>query len=967
MQLDTDTGKTYGAHGASCSCPACLGLQCLQRPRYFSGQLLTEADLNSEQAYMLAKSRLHNRYLHGSGIVCGLEVSCSNCVGAVTIQSGYAIDPCGNDVIVCDTQDFNVIKRIHECEKERKRQRKSNCDPITPPADKDCRDLERHYCLTIAYHEQETRLSPTLRQGSTTNTSNGKGSGCGCNGSGKKKGCSCNSSQAMSQAMSSSSMTQSSQSSQSSQSKMPAGCEPTRILEGYQLDISEVPPDYCGDAREILEDTLLAKVIDCVTTVRGFLDKKMPQSTYTVLTPLAFTGNVAENVSLDDLYRACCYLRQAIHDLYAQDPLNTHCQTLDVLSQVTCCRPPIIDQNAESTTADERACYIEQTRTTLYHLLALLMQYLLDCICQALLPTCSPAQADDRLILACMTVKDDQIIDICNFCHRRYAGSFPSLYYWLSLVPVIPLIAYAVERICCYDWLKRDSSDRQGNQQGSVFRGNLVNGLLSLLNSVDPSESLRKEIFAGNFAMPRNYASKFEQLISKVSSPAKVAELLHPGAFNLTKIIDKSVAEASAAMSEAGVIPVVHEVASANEAPILRHLTTSPFARAGDQVVLYHANDKVVGYAAYTSPPEIGEIKNNVATLKDTLAQVPQAADVNQLRSDVDGLKGDMANVAPSSALDPIRSDLEALKGEIANAAPSSALDPMIGDIEALKSGMANAALSSALDEVKNDIGALKENMANTAQAAEVGQLRSDLAQFAQATDVSQVRSDFDGLKSAIENAAQLSALDPIKGDIEALKGGMTSVAQSSALDEVKNDVEALKGSIATTAQTADVGQLRNDVDALKSDLAQVQQAAEVSQLRSDVDALRNDLASVPQSTTIDALKQDVETLQNNLATVPQAAEVGQIKSDVDALKENMANLPQVADVNGIKDEVTGIKSDIVALRNDLTNLAQQKPTPTKRISDLQATIKDLQDQLATMRTEIDQLKSGGAGGTPPS
>ena len=546
MLLGTDTGKTRGAHGASCSCPACLGLQCLERPRYFSGQLLTEADLNSEQAYMLAKQRLHNRYLHGSGIVCGLQVSCSKCAGAVTIQSGYAIDPCGNDIIVCNAQDFNVIQRIHDCEKERKRQRKSNCDPIAPPQDKNCKDLERHYCLTIAYNEQEARLSPTLLQGSTTSTSNGKG--CGCNGSGKKNGCGCNSSSSsqyansMAQTMSSTSMSPSSASSQSSSA---TSCQPTRILEGYQLDISEVPPDYCGDAKTALEDTLLAKVIDCVTTVRGFLDKKLPRSAYTLLTPLAFTGNVAENVSPDDLYRSCCYLRQAIHDLYAQDPLNTHCQTLDVLSQVCCQSPP-----SGEATEEVRVSYIEQARTTLYHLLALLAQYLLDCICQALLPPCSPAQADDRLILACMTVKDDKIIDICNFCHRRYAGSFPSLYYWLSLVPVIPLIAYAVERICCYDWLTVSLTNRQSDQQDSVFRGNLMNGLLSLLNSIDPGESLRKEIFADNFAIPRSYAAKFEQLISKISSPLKIADLLHSEAFNLTKIIDKSVAEATAALQE---------------------------------------------------------------------------------------------------------------------------------------------------------------------------------------------------------------------------------------------------------------------------------------------------------------------------------------------------------------------------------------------------------------------------------
>ncbi len=59
--------------GPNCSC--CTGLECLERPRYFAGMLLTETELGSEQEYVRAKNRLHNRYLHGWGVVCGLQVA----------------------------------------------------------------------------------------------------------------------------------------------------------------------------------------------------------------------------------------------------------------------------------------------------------------------------------------------------------------------------------------------------------------------------------------------------------------------------------------------------------------------------------------------------------------------------------------------------------------------------------------------------------------------------------------------------------------------------------------------------------------------------------------------------------------------------------------------------------------------------------------------------------------------------
>jgi predicted nucleic acid-binding Zn-ribbon protein len=797
--------------------------------------------------------------------------------------------------------------------------------------------------------------------------------------------------------MSSSSMTSSSSA---------TSCLPTRILEGYQIDISEVPPDYCSNVKEALEDTLLAKVIACFTSLKGFLEKKLPRSAYNVLTPLAFTGNIDANISLDELYRYCCCLRQAIHELYVQDPLNTHCQTLDVLSQVVCEPPSRVNLNDEQAAAQARTAYVEQVRVTLYDLLALLMQYILDCVCQALLPPCSPAPGDDRLILACMTVKNDQIIDICNFCHRRYAGSFPALNYWLSLVPIIPLIAYAVERLCCYDWLKRDFSQRQDKQQASLFRGNLVNGLTSLLDRVDPSGSLRKEIFADNFAMPRSYATKFEQIISKVSSPAKIAELLQPGAFNLTKIIDKSVAEATSALQEAGVTPVVHAVASADEMPILRHLTTSPFAMAGDHVVLYHANDKVVGYAAYAPPPDIDQVKNDVTALKDAVAQVPQAADISQLRSDLEAVKGSVANSAQSSDLETVKNDVEAVKGSVANTAQAA-------DVEQLRSDLAQFAQATDVSQLRGQVEGLQNNLAQFAQATDVSQLRDELeglkgsvGSAAQAAALDEVKNDVEALKGSVANAAQSSALDAVKNDVEALKGSVANAAQSSALDPIRSDVEALKGSVANAARADEVGQLRSDlaqfaqatdvnqlrsdvegvknnlgnfaqatdvnqlrgqVDGVQNNLAQFAQATDVSQLRDELEGLKGSVSSAAQSSALDEVKNELEGLKGNLTNAVQPAALDPMKNDIDALKGDMASTAKTTDVSGIRDEVNGLKSQVDTLSDNLAKVAQPA-APTQEISDLQATIKALQDALAALRSEVDQLKSrntGETGGTP--
>jgi hypothetical protein len=70
-----------------------------ERVNYFHGQILTADDFQTEQEYCLAKFRRHNRYMHGWGVVCGLEVS-SIGSSEVLVQPGLAIDCAGNEIYV---------------------------------------------------------------------------------------------------------------------------------------------------------------------------------------------------------------------------------------------------------------------------------------------------------------------------------------------------------------------------------------------------------------------------------------------------------------------------------------------------------------------------------------------------------------------------------------------------------------------------------------------------------------------------------------------------------------------------------------------------------------------------------------------------------------------------------------------------------------------------------------------------
>lgn len=112
-------GCGTGTHSNPCGCTtASADCGCneggLVRPNFFAGQLLTDEDLQTLNNYFVTKQRLHNRFLIGSGVSCGLAVTCHPCGGGkVMVQSGYAVDCCGNEILVpCPVElDINGMVR----------------------------------------------------------------------------------------------------------------------------------------------------------------------------------------------------------------------------------------------------------------------------------------------------------------------------------------------------------------------------------------------------------------------------------------------------------------------------------------------------------------------------------------------------------------------------------------------------------------------------------------------------------------------------------------------------------------------------------------------------------------------------------------------------------------------------------------------------------------------------------------
>jgi len=107
-------GKATPAGPCPCGCapcePSCCGLECLVRPHYFCGQLLTDADLTALVDWSRARFAL-SRYRDGWGVVSGLSVTLDpddrNGI-SVRIGEGYAVECCGNDIVVCEPFTYSL-------------------------------------------------------------------------------------------------------------------------------------------------------------------------------------------------------------------------------------------------------------------------------------------------------------------------------------------------------------------------------------------------------------------------------------------------------------------------------------------------------------------------------------------------------------------------------------------------------------------------------------------------------------------------------------------------------------------------------------------------------------------------------------------------------------------------------------------------------------------------------------------
>lgn len=102
---------------------------------------------------------------------------------------------------------------------------------------------------------------------------------------------------------------------------------------------------------------------------------------------------------------------------------------------------------------------LSQYRTQMIHaftdLTKVFGQYLKDCFCEHFLVDCPECHGDEKIYLGSIQIKIDpktgkpEVYKICNFTKRRYVKSEQLMEYWLSAVPIIPILKQLIADFCC--------------------------------------------------------------------------------------------------------------------------------------------------------------------------------------------------------------------------------------------------------------------------------------------------------------------------------------------------------------------------------------------------------------------------------------------------------------------------------------------------------------------------------------
>jgi hypothetical protein len=406
-------------------------------------------------------------------------------------------------------------------------------------------------------------------------------------------------------------------------------------------------------------------------------------------------------------------------------------------------------------------------------LLGGLLQYLKDCFCDHLLvncPTCDPET--DKLYLACITIKNGKVFKVCNFSMRKYVHSFPTVEYWLSIVPIIPAIKMAFEKFCC--------SVLPGFfGRFQAFKPEPSTGFAPAGSNTVKSEHIRSGV---TFAQQANFRTAISQMLTTTAPGRKLTADALMNFANQTfrrqepdpavhrgDVLDKPTDQAVETLTKNQIVVEKVEPYDPNKAGrnLIRFSTAPTNLKPGTRLNLVTKDDKVMFYTlADESTANLEELGKDFENVRTTAVETKRALDeaLPSLRSAVEASRKSADE--SREALQKISPQVEEMRANIEKTLPR--LESLAAKVDKPSPQLED--LQTKLEAARTE---LAENKAAVAEAltlrTEISTLRQELLQVRQTHQQELASRDKDiiDLKANLANSRTL--LDNINERVKKL------------------------------------------------------------------------------------------------------------------------------------------------------------------------------------------------------
>jgi hypothetical protein len=370
-----------------------------------------------------------------------------------------------------------------------------------------------------------------------------------------------------------------------------AQCEPTLVCEGYSFAVYKVPTNG-------------PKTVDPGALIRRFTCCFQP-----LLEQLA--GLPAAASSPKDL-------QDWLHDLIA-----TAREFLIAEGLYDCDLAARLAEVGVPVPSADRQAFLSSWNASTLAALGILAAVLQKCLCAALLPPCPPAEMNDCVPIATLTVArgDCRVRQICNIGSRRFLLTWPAIQYWLSWLPWFsswqsnqagrgtPTLRTLIDAICCtpiarkFDFTDTRAADLQAQP---------APGAPSPAAPVQPSHlAAMGHVVGGMASAPHPFTQVLaESLTGAREANAATLLLAAMGA----RAPDGSVFASETALQYPGEAMLIHQVVGPALAPVM------PLVAGG-----------------VARRPEVEALTNEVGRLASTVAEL-QARVISQ-QEDIDRLR----------------------------------------------------------------------------------------------------------------------------------------------------------------------------------------------------------------------------------------------------------------------------------------------------------------------------------------